>query len=449
LSIHVIGVIGLVLIFIIGTVRPINLGTLALVMTFLVGTLFVGEGLTDMYSGFPVDLLVLLAGVTYLFGVAANNGTVERIIEGAARLVKDRRALVPWIVFVVASLPAMAGALGSAGVALLAPLALGLARRYDIDRRMIGLMVVHGAASGNFSPLNVLGAMVTQAVARSGLEMSSSALFFGNLAYNTVLGAVIYLVFGGRRPSRREAKDPPSVPAAAGVAGPTSGVHDVEGLSADGVRAAPANVAERVGQRPGRFGVDQVCTVLALLGVAVAALGFGLNIGFLAFAAAVVLQLVFPASSGGADKKIAWSVVLLVCGIVTYVAALQRYGTVEAVGDGIAGLSTPLVTALLICAVGAVTSAFASSAGILGAMVPLAVPFMVRGEIGTTGLVVALAISATVVDATPFSTVGALVVANAEDEERPQIYRGLLLWGATMVVTAPLLTWLIFIAPAA
>ena len=72
---------------------------------------------------------------------------------------------------------------------------------------------------------------------------------------------------------------------------------------------------------------------------------------------------------------------------------------------------------------------------------------MARGEIGTTGLVVALAISATVVDATPFSTVGALVVANAEDEERPRIYRGLLRWGAAMVVTAPLLTWLIFILP--
>jgi hypothetical protein len=60
-------------------------------------------------------------------------------------------------------------------------------------------------------------------------------------------------------------------------------------------------------------------------------------------------------------------------------------------------------------------------------------------------MVVALAISATVVDATPFSTVGALVVANAEDEERPRIYRGLLLWGTAMVLTAPLLTWVIFI----
>ena len=76
----------------------------------------------------------------------------------------------------------------------------------------------------------------------------------------------------------------------------------------------------------------------------------------------------------------AWPVVLLVCGIVTYVAALQRYGTVDAIGHGILGLGSPLVVALLLCAVGAVTSAFASSAGILGALMPLAAPLMLQGD---------------------------------------------------------------------
>jgi len=426
-SVHAIGVIGLVIVFVIGTVRPINLGALALVMTFLVGTIWVGEAPREMVTGFPVDLFVLLAGVTYLFAVASSNGTVERIVEGACRLFRDRRALIPWVVFVVASLPAMAGAIGSAGVAMLAPLSLRLARRYDIDRRMIGLMVVHGAAAGNFSPLNVLGAIVSQAVARGGLEMSAAALFFGNLAYNTGLAVVIFLVFGGLR---------------------LSGRYDTGALQlgAPGERSrSSAPGAPQPGAPDEARHVDQIFTVVALVVVAIAALVFGLNIGFLALAAAVTIQLVFPSSAQGAETRIAWGVVLLVCGVVTYVAALQRYGTVQAVGDGLAGLGTPALTALLICAVGAITSAFASSAGILGATIPLAMPFMARGEVETTGFVVALAISATVVDATPFSTVGALVVANADDDERAKVYRGLLIWGAVMVVTAPLITWLVFV----
>jgi len=383
-------------------------------MMFLVGTAAAGESPRDMLAGFPVDLFVLLVGVTYLFAIASANGTVGRTIHGAARLVHGRRALIPWIVFVVAALPAMAGALGSAGVALLAPLALELAKRYEIDRRMIGLMVVHGAAAGNFSPLNVLSAVVMQAIARGGLEMSAAALFLANVAYNVALAGIIFVVFGGvRRHTASIATAPPGT--------------DVRTDSP--------------------VGVDQICTVLAIVGVAVAALVFGLNIGFVALVAAATLHAVFPRSSAGAEKHIAWSVVLLVCGIVTYVAALQRYGTVDAVGSGIAAVGSPLVAAFLLCAVGAITSAFASSAGILGAMIPLAVPVLTHGAIGTTGLVVALSISATVVDSTPFSTVGALVVANAADDERTHVYRGLLAWGAVMVVTAPIVTWFLFVLP--
>jgi hypothetical protein len=103
------------------------------------------------------------------------------------------------------------------------------------------------------------------------------------------------------------------------------------------------------------------------------------------------------------------------------------------------------LAALLVCALGAVTSAFASSAAILGALVPLALPLVAQAGAGGVGLITALALSATVVDATPFSTVGALVVASAPAAERPSLYRGLLLWGAVMVATAPPLTWLVFV----
>lgn len=424
MSVHLIGVIGLIVIFVIGTMRPINLGALGLVMTYLVGSSVVGEGVGEMFAGFPVDLLVLLVGVTYLFGVASANGTVERIVNGAARVVQGRRMLIPWLVFVVASLPAMAGALGSAGVAMLAPLAMRLAGRYHIDRRMVGLMVVHGAAAGNFSPLNVLSAIVINAVNKNGLSMSSSTLFLANVGYNAALAACIFVVFGGLRGARKAATVPQ---------------FEAGGEAATG-HVTPESQARG-------FTVAQIATMLSLAAVAAGAFVFGLNIGFLALGAAVLLHLTFPAQSAKADQRISWGVVLLVCGIVTYVAALQRYGTMTAVGTGLASIGSPLVTGLLLCALAAVTSAFASSAGILGATIPLAAPILAHGALGTTGLVVAIAISATVVDATPFSTVGALVVASADRDEQTTIYRGLLRWGFVMVVTAPILTWLLFILP--
>jgi len=454
-SIHVIGIAALVLVFVIGTLRPVNIGALALIATFFIGTLVANETVDELLAGFPPDLFVLLVGVTYLFGLAAVNGTLEWLVDRAIGLLGDRPALVPWLIFVFSAIPTLAGALGPAGVAMLAPLCLRLGERYGVDRRMAALMVMHGSCLGNFSPLNGLAIIVRQVAEANGLQVSAAELFFGNAAYNIGLAVVIYLLFGGRALIRQgrdrvtsagdlQARTQPRVedPVVAGVGGDeTAAGEQATGGTRTTTRAphvAPVKTALRL---------DQVITLVVILGVAVGALVFDLEIGFLALIAAALLHLLFPSRFEQADRRIVWSVVLLICGVVTFVGALQRYGTIDVVGNGIAGLGNPLLTAFLLCLVGAITSAFASSAGLLGVLIPLAVPFLVQGEVGVTAMVIALAVSATVVDSTPFSSVGALTLANAPEADRGPLFRTMLTWGMAMVVTAPIITWLVFILP--
>ncbi|MEU6700902.1 SLC13 family permease [Pseudonocardia sp. NPDC046786] len=456
MSIHVIAIVALVLIFVVGTSRPINLGALALIATFLIGTLVAGESVGELLDGFPPELFVLLVGVTYLFGLAATNGTIEWLIDRATGLLGDRPAVVPWMIFVFSAVPTTAGALGPAGVAMLAPLCLRLGARYNIDRRMTALMVMHGSCAGNFSPLNGLAVIVRQALSANGLEVSASVLFFGSFAYNLGLAVAIYLMFGGIKLIRGE-RDADGGAVTGGAAGavtdaPTGGSGGSGGSVAAGAEGGTTMVRSRVAVEapprvPLRF--DQVITLLVIVAVAVGALVFNLEIGFLALAAAALLHAVFPARFAEADKKIVWSVVLLICGVVTFVGAMQRYGTVDIVGVGIAGLGAPLLTAFLLCLVAAFTSAFASSAGLLGVLIPLAVPFVVQGQIGAAAMIIALCISATVVDSTPFSSVGALTLANAPEEERRRLFRTMLAWGIGMAATAPIITWVIFILPSA
>lgn len=439
MSIHVIGVVALVLIFVIGTLRPVSIGALALIATFLIGTLVANESVDELLAGFPPDLFVLLAGVTYLFGLAAVNGTIEWVIDRAVGLLGDRPVVVPWLIFLFSAVPTTAGALGPAGVAMLAPLCLRLGERYGIDRRMSALMVMHGSCFGNFSPLNGLAVILRQSAEKNGLEISAAGLFFGNAAYNVVLAVVIYLAFGGRTLLKRRGARLAGVAASAPV-GPAATTGPGTGTA----------VVDAPGERPHQrtpLRIDQAITIAVMLGVAVGALVFDIEIGFLALLAAALLHVLFPKRVADADKRIVWSVVLLICGVVTFVSALQRYGTIDIVGGGIASLGVPLLTAFLLCLVGAFTSAFASSAGLLGVLLPLAAPFLAQGEVGVTAMVTALAISATVVDSTPFSSVGALTLANAPDEGRPALFRLMLGWGIAMIVTAPALTWLIFVLP--
>ena len=188
-------------------------------------------------------------------------------------------------------------------------------------------------------------------------------------------------------------------------------------------------------------------TLIGLAGLAVGALAFGLDVGFTALTVAAVLSLISPSATKSAVGEVAWPTVLLICGIVTFVSLMQRVGTIDWLGQMVTGIGAPLLAAIVICLIGAVVSAFASTTGILGALIPLAVPFLLAGEVAPVGMIIALAISASVVDSSPFSTSGALTVANAPADQTDRVFRGLMVWGFSMCVVAPLLTWLIFVVP--
>ena len=125
---------------------------------------------------------------------------------------------------------------------------------------------------------------------------------------------------------------------------------------------------------------------------------------------------------------------------------LEKMGTIDFVGHSVAGLGSPLLAALLLCLIGAVVSAFASSTAVLGSLIPLAVPFL-QGDsgVGAVGFIAAMAVSSTIVDVSPFSTNGALVLASAQGVDRDVFFRKLLTYGGIVTLVAPVVVWLLFV----
>jgi di/tricarboxylate transporter len=180
--------------------------------------------------------------------------------------------------------------------------------------------------------------------------------------------------------------------------------------------------------------------------LAVLILAFDLEIGFVAITIGLVLALVSPHLQKRAIRQVTWPEIVLITGVSTYVGVLREMGTIDYVGDSVAGLASPLLAALLLCLIGAVISAFASSTAVLGSLIPLAVPFLQAGTgVSPIGFIAAMAVSSTIVDVSPFSTNGALVLANAQGVDRDLFFRRLLAYGALVTVTAPVVVWLVFV----
>lgn len=477
MSAELISILVLVVIFVIATTRSINMGALAFAAAFAVGTLAAGFDAEKIFAGFPGDLFVVLVGVTYFFAIARANGTTDWLVHAGIRVVRGRVVLIPWVMFAVTGVLTAIGAVSPAAVAIIAPIAMGFAAKYRIHPLLMGALVVHGAQAGGFSPISIYGSTVNSIVDREGLPGNEIALFGASLVVNFVIAAVIFVACGGLRlrgsgaalePEKGSGKEPGKGTDTQAGAAPANrsgdaGTEDTgtgsgAGTGAGSGAAAGSAVAVKpagTGTAPGGEGTADLtrltpartATLAGLVALVVAVLGFDLDAGLTAILLAVVLAVVWPEDSKAAVGGITWPTVLLVCGMLTYVNVLDEMGTIEWAGKGVASIGIPLVAALLFCYIGGIVSAFASSVGIIGALIPLAVPFLEKGEIGVVGMVAALSVSATVVDVSPFSTNGALVLASAEEVDRDRFFRQLMIYGGVVTALVPALIWLALVVP--
>src|SRR5688500_1999701 len=437
---EIVTIIALVVIFAIATFLPINMGALAFVAAFIVGTLSVGLTTDEILGGFPAELVLTLIGVTYLFAIAQNNVTVDLLVRGAVKLVGGHVAAIPWIMFFVTAVLTAIGALSPAAVAIIAPIALTFAARHGISPLLMGMMVIHGAQGGGFSPISVYGVTVNDIVEEAGLPASSIQVFLGSLFFNLAIALALFLVLGGRKLLGRKVG-----------AAPLEHVDHAHGTVVRGHGAAPGPAVggdddEHIHPDvPQPVSFEQILTLVGLAVVAVLALVFDLDIGFVSITVAVVLALFSAQQHKGAVTQISWSTILLIAGVLTYVFVLQEAGTIDYVGEAVTGIGAPLLVALLLCYIGAVVSAFASSVAIIAVAIALAVPFLQGGDIGAVGVVVALSVASTIVDVSPFSTNGALVLANAQDVDKDRFYKQILAYAGIVVVAGPLLAWLTFV----
>lgn len=422
MSAELISILVLVVVFVIATTRSINMGALAFAAAFGVGELVADLDADGIFAGFPGDLFVVLVGVTYLFAIARANGTTDWLVHAAIRLVRGRIVLIPWVMFAITGALTAIGAVSPAAVAIVAPIALSFAARYRISPLLMGALVVHGAQAGGFSPISIYGSIVNGVVERENLPGNELVLFFASLVVNLIIASIVFVLFGGLKLKGRDLDTDGD--------GATKGNGDGE-LAADAANLTPARTA----------------TLTALLALVVAVLVLDLDAGLSAITLAVILSAFWPDASRKAVSEVAWPTVLLICGVLTYVGVLEEMGTIEYAGNAVGDIGVPLLAAVLLCYIAAIISAFASSVGIMGALIPLAVPFLAQGEIGAVGMIAALAVSATVVDVSPFSTNGALVLAAAPDVDRERFFRQLMVYGGIVVAAVPAAVWLVMVVP--
>lgn len=433
----------------------VNLGLLCFPAAFLVAATD-GIGPDEVTAFFPSAFVVLVLGVTSLFAVAQINGTLPWLLDKALGLVAGRLALIPWLTFCLGALIAGLGTLPAAATAMMAPIAMGFAVRYGFPYLLMLLAAGAGIIVGCFSPIAVYALTAVNLYHDGGVETppaTNAIIFAAAIALGLFFMLVFTLVARRRQAGRAEAADADG----SGVTTPSDGPAAGPRPAGDQDFAAPgggggSGVGTAVLTAPARTNVaavpagrtrDRLLTLGALAVLLVAAVGFDVDLGYLAFTLAVVLQLTLGIAPKRIVDAIPWNVVVLIAGILTYIGVLEATGGLDRISSMISVGNDPVIGLLLLCYMVGITSFFASSIAVLATAIPLVTPLVDAG-LNPVGALLAVALSSLLVDVNPLGITGGLYLAATPEEGRARLFRQLLLFGIASVVVAPVLVWGLF-----
>lgn len=267
---------------------------------------------------------------------------------------------------------------------------------------VLAAMVIAGSNAGGLSPIAPTGIIGTQLAQAAGYD-TSMHVFINMIIAQVILAAVLYIALGGFKLKKDQ--------------------------STDKVKPAP-------------FDKVQKTTLVVIALVVVAIIGFQAHIGFAAFVGGVILLLLKAADQNKAIAAIPWGTLLLVTGVGVLVNVVTVAGGIAYLTDGLSTFMNSTTAGPIIAIISGLMSAVSSASGVVMPTLITTVPGLVENLDGVTGptLITAIILGAHLVTNSPISTLGALAMANApENEDKQKLFGQLLILGFGGVVFGALL----------
>lgn len=437
----IMSIVALTIVVVISCINEdLNVGFLSIAFAIIVGGIWSGLSGAKVMASFPVDLFMILVGVTFMFGMAQTNGTMEKFTAHSLRLCKGNTAIVPLIIYILTTFITTIGPGNIAGTALIAPVAMAIAARVGMPAFLMTLLVVGAANGAAFSPFAPTGIISNGIIAKMAPGLGIAPDQLSGLAWKIHFNSEVaqgFVNIGGFF-----------------ILGGWAWISKQRGETIDIDELAP---------KPEPLDRNQWITLsmVALLILLVVFPGLpgikgtlpkGLtnvlaNVGSVAFVLSGIMMLLSAGDSKAAVKVMPWSVIMMVCGVTVLVDVMDKSGGLNALVKVIGSISNPVTVNGWVALIDGIISAYSSSSGVV---MPMFLP-MVPGLINQLGggnpvaLISSINIGAHLVDTSPLSTLGALCIAcAAEHEDKAKLFRNLMLWGLSMSIVGAIVCYVFF-----
>ena len=397
----IISLIVLAVVVALGFIKKVNLGFLSLGVAFALA-MFTGLKAKDVTGGFSSSMFVTLVGVTFLFGMASQNGTLDLFSKKIVALVGKHTVLIPILMFVLSAFISAIGPGHIAAGILMTTFAMYLAFEMKINPWVTALFAKLGANAGCASPLSLTGLLAKELSEPMGYTGFSTHLFLSTLLSGFVFTLVIYI---GSKSYKVKADNPlkwSDIP---------------------------------------KFNRNQKLTMAAIVVMVVCCIGFKLDTGLFAFIMAAILILLGAADEKAAIKGIPWGTLIFICGVGSLVGIIDKLGGITLVSEFLQSFMGPKTSVPILAATSGILSWVSSTTGVvMPALFPVADQVAKQFGVNYVELIAAITATSFAAAISPLSTGGAIIMSSysaskeTTNEEMNKLFTNLFLLSVANVL---------------
>ena len=413
-TLSIIALAVLVVVIAIGFIKKVNLGFLAIGAAFIL-SMIAGIGPKYVTKAFDSDMFVTLVGVTFLFGMASQNGTLDLFSKKVVALVGKRTVLIPILMFFLSAFISAIGPGHIAAGILMTTFAVYLAFEMKINPITTALFAKLGANAGCASPLSLTGQLglkltnnltadITNADLVERLGFNPLHFFIATLVSGFIFTLLLYIFtksYKVKADNPLKLKDIP------------------------------------------KFNWKQWCTIGAIVMMVVLCIGFQMNTGLTAFVMAAILVLLGCADEKKAIKGIPWGTLVFICGVGVLVSVIDMMGGIDMISNLLQKLMGPNTATPVLAATSGILSWVSSTTGVVMPAMFKMLPNIMRTfgtNVNYMEMISAITATSFAAAISPLSTGGAIIMSSysaskeTTNEELNKIFKFLFLLSVANVL---------------
>lgn len=400
----------------------INTGFFGIVFAYIIGTFYLGIKSGDIIKMWPISIFFVILAISLFYNFAMTNGTLEKLAQHMLYRTRKVPKLLPFAIFIAATILAALGAGFFAVMAFFTPITMLLCRKTGLSPLIGALAVNYGALCGNNFMISPGGVVFIGLMNQAGYEAVSYGFEFQIFLASFVVPIVVLsllILFNTRKKG-----------------------------NADVVEISLPEAFNAVQKKTLALVVSMIVVVLIfpILHIVFPQVGLiktldkAIDVGLVAVVFAVLALLMNLGDEKEVIKKVPWGTLIMICGVGMLISVAIKAGTVKLIAGFVTDTIPAPVVPIVMAAIGGFMSFFSSTMGVVTpALFPLVPNLAEASGIDAAVLFSAIVIGAQATAISPFSSGGSLVLSTVSEEERVDMFGKLIFRGVPICLGAAII----------